>query len=93
MDFSENLEMKPKFEVEDANFSIFPTSNLLCTVQYLNQVVENIYITLVTIPTMMQLLLNDVLEDILKKWDIKHKTIIVKTGNVLTQYKNVLTQY
>ena len=41
----------------------------------------------------MQLLLNDVLEDILKKWDIKHKTIIVKTGNVLTQYKNVLTQY
>lgn len=93
MDFSENLEMKPKFEVEDANFSIFPTSYLLCTVQQLNQVVENIYITLVTIPTMMQLLLNDVLEDILKKWDIKHKTIIVKTGNVLTQYKNVLTQY
>ena len=33
MDFSENLEMKPKFEVEDANFSIFPTSYLLCTVQ------------------------------------------------------------
>ena len=36
---------------------------------------------------MMQLLLNEVLEDILKRWNIKHKTIIVKTDNTPTQYK------
>ena len=37
---------------------------------------------------MMQLLLNEVLEDIVKKWDIKHKTIMVKTDNAPTQNKN-----
>ena len=39
--------------------------------------------------TMNPIFVNEVLQDIFKRWEIKDETIIVKCDNAPTQYKNV----
>ena len=85
LDFSKNLALKPKHKVQDAHFSGKQYSLRRSSVEPY----ENKYVYHLSDDTNHDLVfLNEVLEDIFKHWNIKDKTIIVKSDNAPTKYKN-----
>ena len=83
--FSENLALKPKFEVQDAHFSRKQYS-LHCAIVKPG---ENKYVYHLSGDTNHDpVFVHEVLENIFQQWDIKNETVIIKTENVPTQYKN-----
>ena len=85
LDFSENLAMKPKFEVQDAHFS-GKQYTLHCAIvgpgnpKYVYHLCDDTTHD----PTLVHL----VLEDIFDKRSIKDEAVIIKSDNAPTQYKN-----
>ena len=85
LDFSENLALKPKHEVQDAHFSGKQYS-LHCSIV---EPGENKYVYHLSDDTNHDpVFVNEDLEDIFKRWNIKDETIIIKSDNAPTQYKN-----
>ena len=88
LDFSENLALKPKFEVQDAHFSGKHCSNysLHCPIVEPN---KNKYVYHLHDDTNHDpVFVHEILENIFQRWDIKNETVIIKSDNVPTQYKN-----
>ena len=85
LDFSENLALKPKHEVQDAHFS-----GKQYSLHYSKgEPGENKYVYHLSDDTNHDpVFVNEVLEDIFKRWIIKDETIIIKSDNAPTQYKN-----
>ena len=87
LDFSENLALKPKHEVQDAHFSGKQYS-LHCSIV---KPAENKNLHHLSDDTNhYPLFLNEVLEDLFKRWNIKDETIVIKSDNAPTQYKKNL---
>ena len=85
MDFSENIAMKPKFEVQDAHFSGKQYS-LHCSV--VEPGTEKYFYHLSDDKTHGSEFVHEVLVDLFNKLSIKHKSIMIKSDNAPTQYKN-----
>ena len=85
MDFSENIAIKPKFEVHDAHFSGKQYS-LHCSI--LEPGTQNYFYHLSGDTTHDQEFVHKVLVDLFDKLSIKNKTTMIKSDNVLTQCKN-----
>ena len=85
LNFSENLALKPKHEVHDAWFSGKHYS-LHCSIV---EPGENKYVYHLSDNTNHDsTFVNEVLEDIFKRCNIKDESIIIKSDNSPTQYKN-----
>ena len=85
LDFSKNLALKPKHEVQDAHFSGKQYSLHCSSVEHGDN--ECVY-RLSDDTNHEPVFANEVLEDIFKRWNIKDETIIIKSDNAPTQYKN-----
>ena len=85
LDFSENITIKPKFEVQDAHFS-GKQYTLHCSIVEpgMNKYVYHLCDDTKHDPVFV----NEVLEDTLTKRNIKNETVIIKSDNAPTQYKN-----
>ena len=78
--------LKPKHEVQDAYFSEKQYSSLDCSIVKPG---ENKYVYHFSYDSNHDpVIVNKVLEDIVKRWNIKDETIIIKSDNAPTQYKN-----
>ena len=78
LDFSENLALKPKHEVQDVHFS-GKQYLLHC---WIVEPGENKYVYHLSNDTKHDpVFVNKVLEDIFKGWNIKDETIIIKSEN------------
>ena len=84
-DFSKNLALKPKYEVQDAHFSGKQYSLHYSSVEPGDN--ECVY-CLSDDTNREPVFVNEVLEDIFKHGNIKDETIIIKSDNAPTQYKN-----
>ena len=85
LDFSENVVLKPKHEVRDACFSGKQYSLHSSIVEP----GENKYGYYLSDDTNHDhVFVNEFLNSIFKRWNIKDETIIIKTDNAPTQYKN-----
>ena len=85
LDFSENIAMKPKFEVQDAHFS-GRQYTLHCSLVHPG---ETKYVFHLSDDTKHDpCFVHEVLDDIFQKWSIENETIIIKSDNAPTQYKN-----
>ena len=83
LDFSENLALNPKHEVQDAHFSGKHYS-LHCSIV---EPGENKYVYHLSDDTNDDpVFVNEVLEDIFKRWNIKDEIIIIKSDNAPTRY-------
>ena len=83
LDFSENLASKQKHEVQDADFSGKQYS-LHCSVV---EPGENKYVYFWSHDSNHDFVsVNKVLEDIFKPWNIRDKTIIIKSNKSPSQY-------
>ena len=83
--FSENVALKPKHEARDAYFSGTQYS-LHCSIV---EPGENKYGYHLSDDTNHDpVFVNEFLNSIFKRWNIKDETIIIKTDNAPTQYKN-----
>ena len=83
--FSENLALNPKHKVWDAHFSGKQYS-LHCSIV---EPGENKHVYCLSDDTNHDpVFVNEVLEDIFKCWHITDETIIIKSDNAPTQYKN-----
>ena len=88
LDFSENLALKPKNEIQDAHFSEKQYSLHYSIVEP----GEKKYVYHLSKDTNHDpVFVNEVLEDIFKPWNIKDEAIIIKSDNAPTQYKNKFT--
>ena len=85
MDFSENIAMKPKFEVQDAHFS-GKRYSLHCSV--VEPGTEKYFYHLSEDKTHGPVFIHEVLIDLFDKLSIKNKTIMIKSDNAPTQYIN-----
>ena len=85
LDFSKNLALKPKYEVQDAHFSGKQYSLHCSSVEPGDN--ECVY-CLSDDTNHEPVFVNEVLEDIFEHWNIKDETIIIKSDNAPTQYKN-----
>ena len=85
LDFSENLAFKPKFEVQDAHFS-GKQFTLHCSIVTPGPVKYVYHLSDDTNhdPTFV----HAVVKDIFDRWSIKNETVIIKSDNAPTQYKN-----
>ena len=82
--FSENIALKWKHKVWDAHFSGKQYSH--CSIV---EPGENKYVYYLSDDTNHDpVFVNEVLEDIFKFWNITDETIIIKSDNAPTQYKN-----
>ena len=84
-DFSENIAIKPKFEVQEAHFS-GKQYTLHCSIvgPVMNEYVYHLCDNTKHDPVFV----NEVLEEIFTKRNIKNETVIIKSDNAHTQYKN-----
>ena len=84
-DFSENIAIKTKSEVQEAHFSGKQCA-LHCTIVQPGEVKFVYHLSDDTThdPSFVQ----QVLEDIFDRWEIRDETIVVKSDNAPTQYKN-----
>ena len=85
MDFSENIAMKPKFEVQDAHFSGKQYSLHRSVVEPGTQ---KYFYHLSDDRTHGPEFVHEVLVDLFDKLSIKNKTTMIKSDNAPTQYKN-----
>ena len=85
LDFSENIAIKPKFEVQEAHFS-GKQYTLHCSIVEpgMSKYVYHLCDDTKHDPVFV----NEVLEDIFTKRNIKNETVIIKSDNAPTQYKN-----
>ena len=85
LDISENIAIKPKFEVQEAHFSE-KQYTLHCSIVEpgMNKYAYHLCDDTKHDPVFV----NEVLEDIFTKRNIKNETVIIKSDNALTQYKN-----
>ena len=85
MDFSENIARKTKSEVQEAHFS-GKQYTLHCAIVQPGEVKFIYHLSDDTThdPSFVQ----QVLEDIFDRWEIRDETIVVKSDNAPTQYKN-----
>ena len=84
LDFSENLALKPKHEVQDTHFP-GKLYSLHCSIV---EPGEKKYVYHLSDDTNHDpTFVNEVLEDIFKRWNIKDETITIKRDNAPTQYK------
>ena len=85
MDFSENIAIKTKSEVQEPHFSGKQYA-LHCNIVQPNEVKFVYHLSDDTThdPSFVQ----QVLEDIFDRWEIRDETIVVKSDNAPTQYKN-----
>ena len=85
MDFSENIAIKTKNKVQEAHFSGKQCA-LHCTIVQPGEVKFVYHLSDDTThdPSFVQ----QVLEDIFDRWEIRDETIVVKSDNAPTQYKN-----
>ena len=83
LDFSENIAINPKFEVQEAHFSGI---TLHCSIVEpgMNKYVYHLCDDTKHDPVFV----NEVLEDIFTKRNSKTETVIIKSDNAPTQYKN-----
>ena len=85
LDFSENVSLKPKFEVQEAHFSGKQFA-LHCSIvepgdtKYVYHMSDD--------TTHDASFVHEVLEDIFIKWDIKNETVMIKSDNAPSQYKD-----
>ena len=88
MDFSENIAIKTKSEVQEALFSGKEYA-LHCAIVQPSEVkfVYHLNDDTTHDPSFVQ----QVLEDISGRWEISGETIVVKSDNAPTQYKNKWT--
>ena len=85
LDFSENIAITPKSEVQDAHFSGKQYS-LHCSIVIPG---ENKYVYHLSDDTRHDAtFVHEVLVDIFEKWGIKDETVIIKSDNAPSQYKN-----
>ena len=85
LDFSENVGLKPKHEVQNAHFSGKQYS-LHCSIVKPG---DNKYVFHLSDDTNHDpLFANEILKDIFKRWNIKDEAIIIKGDNAPTQCKN-----
>ena len=85
LDFSENLALKPKHEVQDAHF-FGKQYSLHCLIV---EPGENKCVYHLSDDTNHDpVFVKEVLRDIFKRWNIKDETIIIKSGNAPTWYKS-----
>ena len=84
MDFSENIAIKTKNKVQEAHFSGKQCA-LHCTIVQPGEVKFVYHLSDGTNhdPSFVQ----QVLEDIFDRWEIRDKTIVVKSDNAPNQYK------
>ena len=84
-DFSENVAIKPKSEVQEAHFS-WKQYTLHCSIVEpgMNKYVYHLCDDTKHDPVFV----NEVLEDIFTKRNIKNETVIIKSDNAPTQYEN-----
>ena len=85
MDFTENIAMKPKFEVQDAHFSgkqysLHRSVVEPGTLKYFYHLSDD--------RTHGPEFVHEVLVDLFDKLSIKNKTTMIKSDNAPTQYKN-----
>ena len=85
MDFSENIARKTKSEVQEAHFS-GKQYTLHCAIVQPGEVkfIYHLSDDITHDPSFVQ----QVLEDIFDRWEIRDETIVVKSDNAPTQYKN-----
>ena len=85
LDFSENIAIKPKFEVQEAHFS-GKQYTLHCSIVEpgMSKYVYHLCDDTKHDPVFV----NEVLEDIFTKRNIKNETVIIKSDNAPTQYEN-----
>ena len=90
LDFSENIAIKPKFEVQEAQFSGKQYS-LHCSIVEpgINKYVYHLCDDTKHDP----IFVDEVLEDIFTKRNIKNETVMIKSDNAPTQYKNKYAFY
>ena len=85
LDFSENIAMKRKSEAQDSHFSGKPFS-LHCAIvepelpKYVYHLSDD--------TTHDSFFVHKVLIDIIERWSISNETVIIKSDNAPTQYKN-----
>ena len=85
LDFSENIAITPKSEVQDAHFSGKQYS-LHCSIVIPG---ENKYVYHLSDDKRHDAtFVHEVLVDIFEKWGIKDETVIIKSDNAPSQYKN-----
>ena len=85
MDFSENIALKTKSEVQEAHFSGKQYA-LHCSIV---EPGENKFVYHFSDDTTHDpCFVHQVLEDIFDRWDIKDETVLIKSDNAPTQYKN-----
>ena len=85
MGFSDNIAMKPKFEVQDAHFSGKQYS-LYCSI--IEPETQKYFYHLTDDTTHDPEFVHEVLFDLFYKLSIKNETIRIKSDNAPTQYKN-----
>ena len=85
LDFSENLSLKPKFEIQAAHFSGRQYS-LHCSI--VEPGVTKFVFHLRDDTTHDASSVHVVLEDIFIKWGIKNEIVMIKSGNASAQYKD-----
>lgn len=85
MDFSENIAIKTKHEVQEAHFSGKQYA-LHCSIV---EPGENKFVYHLSDDTTHDpSFVFEVLEDIFDRWEIRNETVIIKSDNAPTQYKN-----
>ena len=85
MDFSENIALKTKSEVQEAHFS-GKQYTLHCSIV---EPGENKFVYHLSDDTTHDpSFVYQVLEDIFERWEIKNETVVIKSDNAPTQYKN-----
>ena len=85
MDFSENIAMKLKFEVQDAHFWGKQYS-LHCSI--VEPGAQKYFYHLSNDATYDPKFVHEILVDLFDKLCIKNETIMIKSDNAPTQYKN-----
>ena len=85
LDFSENIALKTKSEVQEAHFSGKQYA-LHCSIV---EPGENKFVYHLSDDTTHDpCFVHEVLEDIFDRWSIRNETVIIKSDNAPTQYKN-----
>ena len=87
LDFSSTLALKPNFEVQEAHFS-GKQFTLHCSI--IERKEEKKYVYHLSHDPIS---VHEALEDVSQNWKIKKETIIVKSENAPTQYKNKYAFY
>ena len=87
MDFSQNIALKPKDEVQPAHFS-GKQQSLHCSI-VVDEFGKLTYVYHLSDDTGHDaVFVNEVLEDIFKRWNIRDTTILLKSDNAGSQYKD-----